>query len=109
MNETPEQKLLSALGFAMKAGKVRSGELQAEKAIKSGRAKLAVIDKGISDQSRKRWQSICASAGIPLIEADGVGSAVGKEAHMVACIADNGFAQMVLRAYKILDPNFGGM
>ena len=104
-----EQKLFSVLGFAMKAGKVRSGELSVEKAVKSGRAKLVAIDSGISRQSRARWQAVCDSCGIPLITADRLGRAIGKEAHMVACIADNGFAQMVLRAYKILDPNFGGM
>ena len=108
MSNEAEQKLLSALGFAMKAGKVRSGELSAEKAVRSGKAKLAVIDRGMSPSSRKRWQDICAGAGVPLIEADDVGRAIGKEVHMVACIADNGFAQMMLRTYKILDPNFGG-
>ena len=109
MNEaSAEQRLLSLMGFAKKAGKIRSGELMAEKTIKSGKARLVVIDSGISEQSRKRWSDICRSAGVPIIEANGLGRAIGKEAHMVACIADNGFANSIMQTYKILDPNFGG-
>ena len=82
----------------MKAGKVRSGEFSFGKAVKSGAAKLAVIDPTASEQSRKRWHEACVCRDIPCVELEGVGGAIGKEAHMVACIVDNGFAQMILRA-----------
>lgn len=87
-------KLLTALGFARKAGKVASGELSAEKAIRSGRAKLAVLEEGASEKSRERWENMCRNAGVPLILAEGVGRAIGREAHTIACITDTGLAQM---------------
>ena len=102
-NADPELRLLSALGLAMKAGKVRSGELAAEKALKSGKAALAVLDSGASASTQKRWADACAYAGVPLITVGGVGRAIGREAHMIACIADIGFAQMILRAHKDID------
>ena len=97
------EKLLASLGFAQKAGKVRSGEFAAEKAVKSGKAFAAVLDKAASENSAKHWSDICSSAGVPLILAEGVGKAIGREAHMIACITDMGFAQMILRAQQEIE------
>lgn len=94
------EKILSALGFAMKAGKVRSGEFAAERALKSGKALAAVLDEGASENAKKHWSDKCGSAGVPLIFTDGVGKAIGKASHNIACITDRGFADMILR-----DPN----
>lgn len=103
-----DEKLCSALGFAMKAGRVKSGETAVEKALKGGKAYVAVIDSGASDNTKKRWTDICENAGVPVLFCGDVGRAIGREAHMVACITDKGFAQMALRACKENDPNFGG-
>ena len=96
-------RMHSALGLAMKAGKVRSGELAAEKALKSGKAALVAIDSTASASTQKRWADACAYAGVRIITADEVGSAIGRDAHMVACIVDNGFAQMILRAHQDIE------
>ena len=92
------KRVQTALGFAKKAGKVRSGEFSAEKSIKNGSALVTVVDASASSQTKKHWADACANAGIPLVEAEDVGLSIGSEAHMVACIVDNGFAQMLLRA-----------
>ena len=91
-------RLRNALGFAMKAGKVRSGELAAEKAVKGGKAFLAVLDREASEQTRKRWNDICTNNGVPLILAEDVGRAIGKDAHMIACITDSGFSEMIIKS-----------
>lgn len=93
-----EDKLRSALGFAMKAGKIKSGELAAEQSIRSGRALVAVVDEAVSERSRKRWSDMCENAGIPIVFASEIGRAIGKEAHTVVCVQDKGFAQMILRS-----------
>ena len=93
-------KLSSALGFAMKAGKVRSGEVAAEAALKSSKAVVAVIDEGASERTKKHWSDMCECAGIPLVEAEELGRSIGRGAHMVACITDKAFAQMVLRSIE---------
>ena len=84
----------------MKAGKVRSGEFAASKALKSGRAALAVIDVLASEQTKKHWNEMCSNAGVPLMEVSEPGRAIGREAHMVACVTDKGFAEMMLRSRK---------
>ncbi|MBO4562968.1 MAG: ribosomal L7Ae/L30e/S12e/Gadd45 family protein [Clostridia bacterium] len=96
MTDRSEERLRTALGFAMKAGRVRSGELAAEKAVKGGRAFVAVVDTEASALTKKHWQEICERASIPLIFAEDVGPAIGREAHMVACVTDSGFARMIL-------------
>ncbi len=98
LNVVDAQRFKTAIGFAMKAGKVCSGEFSVERAIKSCTAKLVAIDSTASEQSRKRWQDACKFAGIPCVEAEEVGMAIGKETHIVACIVESGFAQMALRA-----------
>lgn len=98
MTEYNEDKLRAALGLARKAGRVASGELSAEKALKSGRAKLAAVDSGASENTKKHWADMTASAGVPLVFAEGVGKAVGRDAHMVVCVTDSGFAGMILNS-----------
>ena len=100
MSTAEDERIASALGFAMKAGKVRSGEFAASKALKSGRAALAVIDRLASEQTKKHWSDMCLSAGVPLMEVSEPGRAIGREAHMVACVMDKGFAEMMLRSRK---------
>lgn len=95
---TAQDKLRTALGFAQKAGRVRSGELAAQKELKAGRAKAVVLDASASENAKKHWREMCETAGVPLLFAENVGRAIGREAHIVACVTDNGFAEMLLRS-----------
>lgn len=50
---------MSLLGLAQKAGKIVSGELAVEKAVRSGKAKLIVVAADGSDNTKKPikiWQ-----------------------------------------------------
>lgn len=87
----------NALGFAMKAGKVASGDFAAEKALKSNRAKLIIMDADASENTKKRWRDACSYRGIPLVTVHDMGRAIGKDARMVAAITDEGFSAMVLK------------
>lgn len=91
------------MGFAMKAGKVRSGELSAEKAVKCGKACVVVIDSAASEATKKRWSDTCSNHDLKLLCIEGIGKAIGRDAHIVACIVDNGFAQMIMRAYNDIE------
>ena len=43
-NTIANDALRSAIGFAMKAGKLASGDFSVDKAVRSGRAKLVIFD-----------------------------------------------------------------
>lgn len=91
-------RVRTALGFAMKAGKVRSGEFAADRAFKKGNVGLVVIDKDASYSTKERWSAMSERANVPFMTVADMGRAIGREAHMVACITDSGFANMILRA-----------
>ena len=95
-----ETRLWNAMGFAMKAGKMAAGEFAAEKALKSGAAKLVIVDTEASENTKKQWRDACAFRGVPLIEAASAGRAIGKPNRMTAACTDGNFSKMILRAYE---------
>lgn len=94
-----ETKLRSALGFAMKAGKVAAGEFAVDKALKSGAARLIVVDGSASANTKKQWTDACTFRRIPLIIVNDMGHAIGKPNRMAAAITDENFSDMILKAY----------
>ena len=51
-----QNKALSMIGLATKAGKVASGEFCTEKEVKSGRAYLVIVADDASDNTKKKFQ-----------------------------------------------------
>ena len=91
-------KLNSAIGFAMKAGRLKSGDFVTEKLIRAKGAKIALIDTTASDNTKDKYRDICAHIGTELVEVDELGRWIGKPGRMVAAVTDEAFAQMIRRA-----------
>ena len=91
-------KLNSAIGFAMKAGRLKSGDFVTEKLIRAKGAKIALIDTKASDNTRGKYRDLCAHNGTELIEVEELGRWIGKPGRMLAAVTDEGFAQMIRRA-----------
>lgn len=90
-------RLNGAIGLAMKAGKLASGEFAAEKAMKSG-GRLVIVDSMASENTKKQWTDACKFRNIPLLTVDSLGCAIGKPARMVAVATDENFSKMILSA-----------
>ena len=73
-----QNKALSMIGLATKAGKVASGEFCTEKEVKSGRAYLVIVADDASDNTKKKYT---------------LGHAMGKEFRASLVILDEGFAK----------------
>lgn len=82
----------------MKAGKLVSGDFSAEKVIRGGKAKLALIDALASDNTKEKYRAMSEHAGILLIEVEELGRWIGKPARMVAAVTDERFSTMIKRA-----------
>lgn len=95
-----ETKLRGAMGLAMKAGKCAAGDYVCEKLIRSGQARLALLDTDASPNTKKRYRGMCARTGIPLLEIKDAGSPIGKPGRMIAAVTDERFAQMIRAAYE---------
>lgn len=93
-------KLTSAIGFAMKAGKLISGDFTVEKAIRARRAKIGLIDKAASDNTKDKYRTMSGHAGIALIEIEELGRWIGKPGRMVAAVTDGHFTTMIQRAFE---------
>ena len=91
-------KLSSAIGFAMKAGRLKSGDFVTEKLLRAKGAKIALIDTKASDNTRGKYRDLCAHNGTELIEVEELGRWIGKPGRMVAAVTDEAFAQMIRRA-----------
>ncbi len=94
---TTDAKLNNSIGLAMKAGKIASGDFSVEKAVRSGTAKLVMLDESASENTKKQWRDACSFRNIPLIRIRAMGSAIGKPARMVAAVTDEGFSAMIIK------------
>ncbi len=93
-----ETKLFNSMGLCRRAGKCQSGEFAAERAVKAGKAKLVLLEKTASENTRSRFASLCAGRGIPLEIVPEVGRAIGKEGQVVMAVTDVQFMNMILGA-----------
>lgn len=91
-------KLTSAIGFAMKAGKLVSGDFSVEKLARAGKARLLLLDGAASDNTKEKYQALSASKNVELIEVTDLGNWIGKPGRMVAAVTDLNFTTMIKRA-----------
>ena len=95
-----QNKFTAAMGFSARAGKCAAGEVACENAVSRGKARLVLIDKEASNNTKERWRSICSGKDVMLIETEKLGIAIGKPGRMVAAILDTGFSDMIIDAYQ---------
>ena len=91
-----QNKALSMIGLATKAGKVASGEFCTEKEVKSGRAYLVIVADDASDNTKKKFQNMCDLYKVPIYffeDKDTLGHAMGKEFRASLAVTDAGFAK----------------
>ena len=94
-----QSKAERMIGLATRAGKVITGLELCEKAVKTNKAKLIILTKETSENSKK----IFSDSGIETIYLDTkeiLGKCTGKETRSVAVITDENFSTAVLKAYN---------
>lgn len=93
-----QNKILSMISLATKAGKIVSGEFSVEKAVKEGRATLVIIADDASDNTKKMFRNMCTYYKVPLYffgGKDELGHAMGKELRASLALTDNGFGNAI--------------
>ena len=77
-----QNRVLSMIGLAQKAGKTASGEFSTEKAVKTGCAALVIVSTESSDNTKKKFRNMCEYYKVPFYlygtKAE-LGAAMGKE------------------------------
>lgn len=96
-------KFLDFLGLAARAGQVVYGAESVDKAIKSGRAKLVVVDGNASDLTKKAFKDACAyyqTKIIVLCEGDVLGKSLNKPNNKIIGIVCPNFAKHAWEKYR---------
>ncbi len=96
-------KFLSLLGLCQKAGKMISGSMQCESAIRSSKASLVIISEEASEATKDEFTHLCISRDIPYIITGGkdqLGGAIGKYSRTLLAVSDSIFKEMLLKEYK---------
>lgn len=94
-----QNKTLSLLGLATRAGKVVSGEFSAENAVKSGKAALVIVAEDASDNTKKLFSDKCSFYKIPVYQygtKETLGHAIGKAMRASVAVLDEGFAKAII-------------
>ncbi len=96
-------KILSTLSLAQKAGQVESGEFSTEKAVKEGRALLVIVAVDASDNTKKKMENMTTYYKIPLYYYSGkedLGRMIGKEYRSMVAVTHQGFADTMEEQLK---------
>ena len=91
-----QNRVLSLVSLATKAGKTVSGEFMTEREVKTGRATLVIVADDASDNTKKKFQDMCDFYEVPVYfyaDKDTLGHAMGKEFRASLAILDEGFAK----------------
>ncbi len=86
------------LGLAQRAGKLLTGTDTALSSLRAGKAKLALLDRGASENTVKKATDACIYYHVPLLflESGLLGMACGREGRMIGIVTDQGFAGKIL-------------
>ena len=102
-------RVLSLIGLATKAGKTVSGEFSTEKSVKTGKGLLVIVAEDASENTKKKFRNMCEYYKVPFYlygtKAE-LGAAMGKEFRASLAITDTGLANAV-RKY-LPEENGGG-
>lgn len=101
-----QNKALSMLSIATKAGKTAAGEFLTEKAVKEGRAYLVVVASDASDNTKKKFRDMCNYYHVEMrvfSNKDFLGSACGKEFRASLAVNDKGLADAAVKQMDSLD------
>lgn len=93
-----QNKVLSLLGLATKAGKIASGEFSTEKSVKERKAALVIVAEDASENTKKMFRNMCTYYEVPLYffaVKEELGHAIGKEIRASLALLDTGFAKSI--------------
>ncbi|WP_420826762.1 YlxQ family RNA-binding protein [Chengkuizengella sediminis] len=96
-------KILSYIGLAKRAGKCLSGEEKVLNKIRSNEAKLVIIASDASDNTSKKFKDKCSSYHVPLIQYNNrsqLGQSLGEAERVVIAITDDGFVKMIMNCME---------
>lgn len=98
-----DKKIYGLIGICQKAGKLASGELACELAIKNNEAYLVILADDASKNTNKRFNDKCNYRKVPQVvygTKESLGSAIGKATRASIAITDKKLAEKIAELIK---------
>lgn len=95
-----QDRVLSLLGLAARAGRIESGHFAVEKAVKSFRAYLVILAGDAQKNTEKSFGNMCLFYEVPMRHygsREALGHAIGKEYRSCIAVTDRGFAESMIK------------
>lgn len=93
-------RVLSLIGLATKAGKTVSGEFSTEKSVKTGKGLLVIVAEDASENTKKKLRNMCSFYEVPIFffsDKESLGRAMGKEYRACLAVQDENFAKAIMK------------
>ena len=92
-------RVLSLIGLATKAGKTVSGEFSTEKSVKTGKGLLVIVAEDASENTKKKFRNMCSFYEVPtfFLDKESLGRAMGKEYRACLAVQDENFAKAIMK------------
>ena len=99
-----QDKALSMIGMAQRAGRIASGEFATEKAVKTGKAFVVVVADDASANTKKMFSDMCTFYKVPIYfysDKIQLGHAIGKEFRASLAVLDEGLGKVIKKHLEI--------
>lgn len=101
-----KNKLRAYIGFAARAGKLKSGDFICEKLFKQKKVQLMLLADDAGANTRDKYEALCRGANVDCLYIEELGRLIGKDAIMTAAVTDRHFAGIIRAAYEATEqPN----
>ena len=100
-----EDSVLGMIGLATKARKTATGSEACELAIKSMKAKLVILAKNASENTKNPVIRMCGNNNVAIREfstKESLGKYTGKPVRAVVAITDSGFANRIMELIDMI-------
>ncbi len=101
-----QDKILSMVSLATKAGKTVSGEFSVEKAVKEKKAKIVIVSSEASANTVKKFRNMCTFYEVPMYiygTKEELGRYMGKEFRATMAVLDEGFKNALEKHLMLLE------
>lgn len=101
-----QDRVMSLLGLAARAGKIVSGGFSAEDAVRKKKAFLVLIAEDTQTNTVKKFTDKCSYYKVPMRfygTQETLGHAVGKQSRACIAVTDRGFADAILHKLPLQD------
>ncbi len=101
-----QDKVMSLVGIAKRAGKAAGGAFCVEKEIRRGNAFLVVISGDASENTKKKLSGLCKHFKVPHMiygEGKALGNAMGSEYSVCLAVTDAGLADGIKKCMNDKD------